>query len=288
MHLDALVVAVGGAARVRDGAVLAGGGGEHHARRCRNRRASPIFGSTSTEACADDGGDLFAQQEAGHVEIVDRHVAEDAAGAGDVVDRRRAGIAAEVMVTISTSPMVPASMAARTAPKCGSKRRLKPTISVALVSRTTLRQALTRSRLEVDRLFAEDRLAGAGEGLDQVGMGVGRGADHHGVDVLRREDLLDAADGAAVLVGNRLRGGGKGIGHSDEFCIGVAGDGLGVDLADAAGAQKSESDSHGILVGCSIPGRPRRHSGRSRSPRRSSHRNRGRAGSWPAPRRGQA
>src|SRR6516225_11910937 len=51
----------------------------------------------------------------------------------------------EVIVTISTSPIWPSSIAFRTAMKCGSKRRLKPTINVALVSSTTFRQALTRS-----------------------------------------------------------------------------------------------------------------------------------------------
>ena len=52
--------------------------------------ASPIAGSTSTAAWAETDAELFAEQEARHVEIMDRHVAEDAAGALDVIDRRRA------------------------------------------------------------------------------------------------------------------------------------------------------------------------------------------------------
>ena len=51
----------------------------------------------------------------------------------------------EVMLTISTAPTAPSSIALRTARKCGSKRRLKPTISAAPVSSTTRRQALTRA-----------------------------------------------------------------------------------------------------------------------------------------------
>src|SRR5437762_2916755 len=36
--------------------------------------------------------------------------------------------------------------------------------------------------IEINRLFAEDRLAGARRGFDQVGMGVGRAGDHHRID----------------------------------------------------------------------------------------------------------
>ena len=51
--------------------------------------ASPIAWSTRTEAWAVTVVDLLAEQETRHVEIMDRHVAENAAGALDVVDRRR-------------------------------------------------------------------------------------------------------------------------------------------------------------------------------------------------------
>ena len=50
-----------------------------------------------------------------------------------------------VIVTISTLPMRPSLMALCTAAKWGSKRRLKPSITFAPVSRMTLRQALTRA-----------------------------------------------------------------------------------------------------------------------------------------------
>ena len=51
----------------------------------------------------------------------------------------------EVMTPISGVPIRPSLMAAFTPMKCGSKRRLNPTISVAPVSSTTSRQARTRA-----------------------------------------------------------------------------------------------------------------------------------------------
>ena len=48
------------------------------------------------------------------------------------------------MVTISTLPTAPSSIAFFTAMKCGSKRRLKPTISAASALSTVARHASTR------------------------------------------------------------------------------------------------------------------------------------------------
>ena len=42
-----------------------------------------------------------------------------------------------------------------------------------------MRRAAT---VEIDRLLAEDRLAGAGRRLDQIGMGVGRAGDQDRID----------------------------------------------------------------------------------------------------------
>ena len=49
---------------------------------------------------------------------------------------------------------------------------------------------------QIDRLFAKDMLAGAGEGLDQIGMGVGGRTDQHAVD---------AGGGYAVMAGGLAR-----------------------------------------------------------------------------------
>ena len=98
--------------------------------------------------------------------------------------------------------------------------------------------------IEVDRLFAEDGLAGAGELFDQVGMGVGGRADDDCVDIGRLEDRIDAAHFGAILsgeVGGSLL---KGIGHGNELGLGAGSDGLGMHLADAAGAEQAETNSH--------------------------------------------
>jgi hypothetical protein len=55
----------------------------------------------------------------------------------------------------------------------------------------------------VDGLFAEDRLS-ARRAVDQVEMGVGGRADHHGVDVVGGKDGLGAPDFGADLAGQRL------------------------------------------------------------------------------------
>jgi hypothetical protein len=47
------------------------------------------------------------------------------------------------------------------------------------------------------------------------------------------QGCVDAADRTAILICNRLCGGGQGIGHRHQFRIAVSGDRLGVDLADA-------------------------------------------------------
>ena len=83
---------------------------------------------------------------------------------------------------------------------------MKPTISVAPVSSTTSRQLLDARDVEVDRLLAENRLAGPGETLDQLGVGVGRRADDHGVDVLGCFDRIDGADLRAISRRDRDRG----------------------------------------------------------------------------------
>ena len=92
VNLDALVVAIGGAARIRDLGDPARSGLHDH------RGGVDIAGLA--DRLVDEGGAeredldrLFGQEEARHVEIMDHHVAEEAARALDVIDRRRRGIA---------------------------------------------------------------------------------------------------------------------------------------------------------------------------------------------------
>ncbi|MCY1239203.1 hypothetical protein D9M72_519850 [compost metagenome] len=86
-------------------------------------------------------------------------------------------------------------------------------------------------------------------------MGVGRGADDDGVDVVSLFDRLDGAHIAAILLGDGFGGGREGVGNGDEHGIRIAADGFRVNLADASGAQKTKSDCH--LSFSRIPARDR-------------------------------
>jgi hypothetical protein len=98
--------------------------------------------------------------------------------------------------------------------------------------------------VEIDRLFAEDRLAGPGEALDQIGVGIGGRADDDGVDIGGGFDGLDGAHFGAILAGQVSGGLGHGIGNGDEPGLGIGGHGLGVNLADTACAEKAKTDDH--------------------------------------------
>ena len=92
MHFDALVIAVGGPARVRDLADLARCGLQQNGRRVD---VAGLADRRIDQSRADrmDLDRLLAEQEARHVEVVDHHIAEEAARPRDVADRRRRRIA---------------------------------------------------------------------------------------------------------------------------------------------------------------------------------------------------
>ncbi len=148
-----------------------------------------------------------------------------------------------MIVTISTAPMQrPSSMAFLTAMKCGSKRRLTPTISLPFTSSTTLMQALTRATSRSIGFSQKIALPARAKRSSKIGMGVGRRADHDGVDVIGGLDRFDGPDLAAVSGGNRFRGGRKRIRHGNELGVGVAAHGFCMHLADAPGAEQTKSD----------------------------------------------
>jgi len=94
--LDALIVSVWRFAAVVDGPDGAIGEAEHDYGRV------DVAGGSDLRIHADSGGredlgDLGADQEAGHVEVVDGHVEKHAAGDLDVGNGRRAGVAADDM-----------------------------------------------------------------------------------------------------------------------------------------------------------------------------------------------
>ncbi len=103
---------------------------------------------------------ILLQEEAGEVEVVDHHVAEQAARSGDVGSGRRRG-SREMIGTSSTAPIAPSAIRRFSAAKFGSNRRLKPIISGVPACSTTARQVRMRSEDEVHRLLAERSLAGS-------------------------------------------------------------------------------------------------------------------------------
>jgi hypothetical protein len=107
-------------------------------------------------------------------------------------------------------------------------------------------QALAHARdREIDRLLAEDRLAGDRRLLDQVGVHVGRGRDEHGSDVVVGDDLVDGRDSGVVGIGERARRIRQCIGDGGEPGAWRGRDGGGVDLADPAGAEQSDRERGG-------------------------------------------
>ena len=101
-----------------------------------------------------------ASQPADHVEVVDHRVIEDPVRhRRDIIGRRDFRIAAD-STSISGRPISPERIASCNARCDGSKRRLNPTKNGTPRRSSTSPQRSTRAEIEVDRLFAEDRLAG--------------------------------------------------------------------------------------------------------------------------------
>ena len=194
--------------------------------------------------------ELLAHEEARHVEVVDHHVAEEAAGALHVGGGRRGGIAADDGGESRRCRCRRSRMRFSRAAKLGSKRRLKPIIRVDLFFSTIFRQSSMR---------ATDRLTGfshrmALPAFDAASIcsawkGVG-GGDQDRVHVLRLDDVLDARDLGAHLGGQilgRLR---HGIGQIGDLRLAGCGDRPGVHLADAACAQDSKTQHSMSPSGC--------------------------------------
>ena len=216
VDLDALVVAVGGAARVGDLRELAALGLQ------RDDGGVDVAGLADrrVDQARGHGGDfdrLLAQQEARHVEIVDHHVAEQAAGARDVGDRRRPRIARQ-----DGDDLRLAHFARRQAllqrREAGVEAAVEADHQLGLGVGDHLQAGAHALGREVDRLFAEDRLARFRGLLDQVGVGVGRRADQHRVDVLVADDVGNAlGDRGAGLGGDRARRLGIDVEHRGEL-----------------------------------------------------------------------
>ena len=100
--------------------------------------------------------------------------------------------------------------------------------------------------VEVDRLFAEDRLAGARGALDEIGVGVGRRADRDRFDILSGEDRVDVGDLGARGFGQGGGGGRVGVGDVGDFAVAARRDIAAMDLADPP--RPDDPEPHALLL----------------------------------------
>ena len=198
-HLEALVVAVRRTAAGVDLREAPAARADGH-RGASMSPAAPTAGSVRQLPVACTRHRVVVEDPAEDVEVVDQHVAEDAAGAPDVLDRRRAGVAAghHQHLRLADLARVEARLQRR-------ERRIVATLEPDEAGHARLRhrlRAVARAvEREVDRLLAEDRLARRRRAHDQVGVGVGGRGDHHRAHVRVGEDRVGAGDLCAVPAG---------------------------------------------------------------------------------------
>jgi hypothetical protein len=101
---------------------------------------------------------------------------------------------------------------------------------------------LGAAAVEVERLFAEHRLAGARCGFDKVGVAVSRAGDYDRLYGGVGKSLRLTANRGAVAAGQPLRRDAVGIDDDAQPRIRMAGDISRVDRADAARAELAEID----------------------------------------------
>ncbi len=167
----------------------------------------------------------------------------------DIVDRRRAGIARGDRAPSRPCRSAPSSIALRTAAKCGSKRRLKPTISLAfgLVA--------PPARHGLHALQASDRSASRRRSPCRPWRSArsGRHGCRSACRSPRRRCPLPPR--SRRCCGPRshtwrpvaLAAAGMASATATSCASGFDGDRLGVHLADAACAQQGEFDGHGFF-----------------------------------------
>src|SRR5207247_1495572 len=124
----------------------------------------------------------LAKKKAGHVEVVDRHVTEDAAGVGDIVARGQARVAAgdddlpyfTYFAGIDSTAQLDVARV-EAAVEGHHDARLQ---GLELGYR-----GIGLCQVVVHRLLAQHCLAGVCGQEHEVGVGVGRGPDDHRIDV---------------------------------------------------------------------------------------------------------
>ena len=218
---------------------------------CRIMTTDVSTSPTSANLRIDERGadgvhldDLAAHDEAGEVEVVDRHVEEHAARAGDVLDRRRVVVAARDL----DGPQV-AELTARRGALHGLMAGVEASVEADLQQRAGVvdrrDRLVDRGEVERDRLLAERRLARPCRGDDQLGVGTGRRADRHRVGVAL-EHVVDRCERRHPESGGDVRGRGR---NDVEDAVqrragNPIGDELGVHAADPATPE--HCDTNGV------------------------------------------
>ena len=146
------------------------------------------------------------------------------------------------MRKISGRPIRPARISRSSRAKFGSKRRLNATING---TPAFLRHGGTSGRaaaVEIERLLAEDRLAGAGRRFDQIGMGVGRAGDQDRIDGRVGQRFRLIAQNRAVPSRQPFRRCPVCLDDRVQSRLGMGGDVSSMDRADAPGTELAEAD----------------------------------------------
>ena len=194
-----------------------------------------------------DGLDFAARHVTSHVEVVDRHVVEDAARHLDVGDRWRGWITAGDVDDLHI-----ADCAVGNGVGDGLVRGIEAPVEADVQRHAGGfdggETSIDLGDVEADRLLAEDRPARLGGGDHHVDMGVGRGADRDCVGVDRHRVLKAGGDGYAELGTDRFCGLGEDVEHADDLGAGdPAVEVLGVHRPDAAAAEHDETNGHGVV-----------------------------------------
>ena len=243
-HLDALVVAIGRLARDVDRGDRAVGMREHGDSEV-DVTGLADRGIDEVGALGPDLHDRRADDERGHVEVVDHHVDPDPAAHPHVLHRRRRRVAARH----ARHPHIadaPAHHGVAHRAVAGIETPVEAHHEGHARALEHLRGSIDLGEVEAHRLLAEDRLARFRCRDDVVDMGVGRGADRD--RIRQRDDFLSAHRGHAVRRTHLGRRRGVDIAHRRQGrARGLAGDVVRMHAADAACAD--DADAHDAVGG---------------------------------------
>ncbi len=176
---------------------------------------------------------------------MDHHIAEQPAGAAHIFDRRRSRIAARDRQQFEAADAAVADLALE-------QREIRVEAAIetdhqrhaAFLSDGNAR--LGPAAVEVVRLFAEHRLAGARSRFDQVGVRVGRAGDDDRVDRGVGQRRGPIADGGAIAAGQIFCRRAVDVDDGAQPRRGMAADVPGVNGANPPGAELADIDHPAI------------------------------------------